>query len=82
MRRTRHSLELDDLVVELQRLVRPTLELHDVRHLRMDDGQLGIDVLLCHVLQGQARSTASILGGSHGIKAGLAFVSLPPLTSL
>jgi len=50
-RRTSHSLELDDLVVELQRLVRPTLELHDVRHLRVNDGELRLDVLLRHVLE-------------------------------
>lgn len=44
-------LELDDLVIELQRFIRPTLQLHDVRHLRMDDGQLRLDVLFSYILQ-------------------------------
>ena len=34
------SLELDDLVVKLQRLVRAALLLQDIGHLRVDDGQL------------------------------------------
>lgn len=46
-----HSLELDNLVVELQRLVRATLQLRHIRHLRVYDGQLGLDVFLRDVLK-------------------------------
>lgn len=33
-------LKFNDLIVELQCLICPTLQLHDVGHLRVDDGQL------------------------------------------
>lgn len=44
-------LEFNDLIVKLERLVCSTLQLHHIRHLRMDDGQLRLNVLLGYVLQ-------------------------------
>lgn len=43
-------LQFDDLVIKLQCILCPALELHDVGHLRVNHGQLSIYILLRHVL--------------------------------
>lgn len=48
-------LQFDDLVIELQGILGPALELYDVGHLRVDHCQLSVHILLRHILQNTRR---------------------------
>lgn len=44
-------LQLDYLIVELQGVLCTTLQLHDISHLTMNNGQFSLNVFLCHILK-------------------------------